>query len=60
MKETRVMPRGLTGLVREAVVTLTGMMMEDGRGFSVRGQRAFIDIPEGGCDSQQLGLLFKC
>ena len=47
-------------MVHEAVVALAGMMVEDGRGFSVREQRAFIDIPEGGCDSQQLGLLFRC
>lgn len=60
MKVTRVMPRGLTRLVHEAAVALVGMMVEDGRGFSVREQRAFIDIPEGGYDSQQLGLLFNC
>ena len=54
------MPRNLTRLVHEAAVALVGMMMEEGKGFIGRELRAFIDILEGGCDSQQLGLLFKC
>ena len=60
MKATQVMPRNLTRLVHEAAVALVGMMMEEGKGFIGRELRAFIDILEGGCDSQQLGLLFKC
>jgi hypothetical protein len=46
MNATRVMPRGLTGLVHEAVVVLAGMVMEDERGV-IAGARtllAFIDM----------------
>jgi len=62
MKATRVMPQGLTGLVHKAIVVLTRMVMEDERGLiaGARASPAFIDISQGGCDSQQLGLFCDC
>lgn len=62
MKSTRVMPRGLTGLVHETVVVLARMVTEDERGLiaEARTSPAFIDISDGDCDSQPLWLFYNC